>query len=367
MMREIDHLDQLAALDSEADSGQRLMDFWVPGEEVSVYNVELPDVPPRKQIEMVPWILEDQLLRPVDELHFSIGAKVSEKRALVYVVAKESINRWLMMADSKSVSVQQFVPDFLALPLEDNYWTINVQGSRLIARTGQYTGFAAEVALGWQLLDLELQKADDVRVAAIVESEEVIPESWRDRVQAQVGLLNWGFLDLPDTNLLSGEFKQTQKKQVTPWIPSMAAGALALVLALAYMLVQSYQWQKELVDLDQGIASAYRSLYGESWNGPRSNIRRTAESRTRLFEHQYLTLQKSPLAQLRAVEPALSSCPTCALQTVTQNRESVNFSLTPPEGLKSRLNGVPNVEFEWGTANTDGLVELLATVGGNDG
>lgn len=367
MIREIEHLDQLAALEVEESTDQLNIDFWVPSEDISVYEAELPNVPPKKQIEMLPWILEDQLLRPVDELHFSIGAKTSEKHAFVYVVAKEAMHRWLMMAESKSVIVEQLAPDFLALPIEDNYWTVNVQGSRLIVRTGQHTGFAADTSLGWQLLELEFEKVEDIRIAAIVEDEEVIPENWRDKVQAQVGALNWGFVDLPEANLLSGEFKQVPQKSITPWVPSMAVGALALVLAIVYMVVQSHQWQKELVNIDEGIASAYRSLYGEAWNGPRSNVRVSAEARTRLFEHQYISLQQSPLAQLRAVEPALSACPTCGLKAVVQNKNSVNFTLIPQKDLKKRLNGISGVDLSWGAANAEGVAQLTATLKGNDG
>ena len=112
-MYTIEHLDQLASLENEGLSPSGTMDLWVRGEEVAVYEIEIPDVPQRKRIDMLHWLLEDQLLRPPEDLHFVLGAETSEKTALVYVVAKEVMNRWLMMVESKLVRPQRLAPCLL--------------------------------------------------------------------------------------------------------------------------------------------------------------------------------------------------------------------------------------------------------------
>ena len=369
-MYTIEHLDQLASLENEGLSPSGTMDLWVRGEEVAVYEIEIPDVPQRKRIDMLPWLLEDQLLRPPEDLHFVLGAETSEKTALVYVVAKEVMNRWLMMVESKLVRPQRLAPDFLALPIEEGYWTVCVQGSRLLVRTGNCTGFSAEAALGWGLLELEVTKFEDIRIAALVDNESQIPEDWKERVQAQVGELDWGFIELPEVNLLAGEYRPTVANDIKPWLPSAAVGVVALAMLLIYMFVQSYQWQKDTVVIEQGIAEVYQDLFGEPWRGEGSlDVRVAADQRLRLLEHQFIAIQSTPIAELRAVDAALSSCLGCDLQLIKQESDSLNFSLKPNGNVRSRLDSTSGLRLSWGDVDEQGRVLVLvrALLEVNDG
>ena len=357
----IDHFDQLAALENDQLSLNQTMDLWVRGEEVAVYEVEMPEVPERKWIDMIPWLLEDQLLRPAEELHFVIGPQVSNGKALVYVVTKECMNRWVMMSESKSIRAQSFAPDYLALPIEDGYWTLTVLGSRLVVRTGQYTGFASELSLGWQLLGLQLSQTEHIRIAALVSDEQVIPDNWRDRVQAQKGELNWGFLELPSVNLLTGEYRPTVTKEIKPWLPSLGLSGAALVMLLVYMLIQSYQWEKDIAVLDEGIAQAYQDLFNEAWRGPRSSVRAVADARMQLLQHQYFSLQSTPVAELRALDSGLSSCAGCDVQLIKQENDFVNITLKPVDNLQSKLSALQGMELNWGNPDGDGVVRLKVT------
>ena len=366
-MQAVEHFDHLVSIENEELSNFSSMDLWVRGEEVAVYEVEMPDVPQRKRMDMLPWLLEDQLLRPPEDLHFVLGAETTDRKALVYVVAKDVMNRWLMMAESKSIRPQRLAPDFLALPIEDGYWTVCVQGSRLLVRTGNYTGFAADTALGWGLLELEVAKFEDVRIAVLVEDEGQIPDDWKDRVQAQEGELDWGFTDLPNVNLLAGEYRPTVANEFKPWIPSLAFGAAALAMLLVYMLVQSYQWQKDIVVVEQGVAEAYQDLFGEAWRGGSLSVREAADQRLRLLEHQFITLQSSPIAELRAVDSALSSCQGCDLQSIKQEADSLNLSLKPNGSVRSRMESTPGLKLDWGNSNQEGQVVVKASLELNDG
>ena len=366
-MYTIEHLDQLASRESEGSPLSGSMDLWVRGEEIAVYEVEMPDVPARKRIDMLPWLLEDQLLRPPEDLHFVLGAETSDKTALVYVVAKEVMNRWLMMAESKFVRPQRLAPDFLALPIEDGYWTICVQGSRLLVRTGNYTGFSAEAALGWGLLELEVEKSEDIRIAALVDNENQIPVDWKERVQAQEGELDWGFSELPEVDLLTGEYRPTVANEFKPWLPSLAVGTVALAMLLVFMLVQSYQWQKDIVVIEEGIAEVYQDLFGEAWRGGSIRVRDAAEQRVRLLEHQFIAIQSTPIAELRAVDAALSSCLGCDLQLVKQESDSLSLSLKPNGSVRSRLDSTPGLRLNWGDADEQGRVLVKASLEANDG
>ncbi|EGB67000.1 gspL protein [Escherichia coli TA007] len=71
--------------------------LYIPGEWISVWQVELPDVP-RKQIPTIlPALLEEELNQDIDELHFA-PLKIDQQLATVAVIHQQhmrNIAQWL--------------------------------------------------------------------------------------------------------------------------------------------------------------------------------------------------------------------------------------------------------------------------------
>ena len=354
-----EHFDDIVALPRQSTDAVEPMVVWVPGEQVSVYELEMPDVPKRRWADMLPWLLEDQLLRPAEDLHFVVGPEVGDNHILVYVVGKEQMNQWRLMAESKALSIQQAVPDYLALPMEEGYVSVTIVGQRMLVRTGVYTGFAAHPAIGWQLLDIERQKNEDLRVTALVEHTEGIPEEWREEVSAQSGRLNWSFAELPDVNLISGEYKPTKTANFAPWYPAIGLAVCTLILAVVYMMVQTHQWQQDIGVLEQGIADAYQGLLNESFEGSVKDIPNAVESRIRLLEYQNITLQESPVFELRALDQVLSVCRDCDVKKIVHGDDSLTVTLKVPDSIRTRLENTEGLALRWSAANSQGVVNML--------
>ena len=357
MSQYVDHFDRLVAIPDDNSGANRAMGLWVRGEDVAVYELDMPDAPKRRWPEMVPWLLEDQLLRPAETLHFVVDA-VSENRALVYVVAKETMNQWLMMADAKSITPQKLAPDFLALPVEDGYWTLSIQGDRMIVRTGQHTGFATEVSAGWRLLLIAKHQNEDLRFTAIATTPNAIPVEWRDDVSAQSGELNWGFVDLPSVNLLQGDYKPKNQSDWRAWAPAVGLACAAALLAMVFMLVQSHQWRTDTEILEQGIYDGYEDLFAERLTGSTSNVQSAVADRVSLMEHQYLALNSAPLGLLNALDPILTGCSQCDLQQMTQTGDTIELQFTPTPAVRSRLDALDGVSLDWGAPDGTGVVTL---------
>lgn len=367
MSHTIDHFDQLATIDNAVATDVSTMDVWVPGEHVSAYELEMPDVPERKWNEMIPWLLEDQLLRPIEELHFVMASVLPDRHALVFVVSRENMNRWLMMAESKSVNLRKIAPDYLALPLEDGYWTMSIVGDRMLVRTGQMTGFAAEVGVGWQLLELELAKSEDVKITGLVESIDSVPESWQSRIHLQEGAVQWAFTDLPESHLLTGDYRPKRAAELKPWLPAISTVAFAVVLMLTYMVVQSYKWGKEIAVLEQGVAEAYQDIFKEVWRGDAADIRRAADNRIELLNHQYISLQSPPLYELRALDAVLSACPACDIQTVKQTDSGISVTIGATDAVRNQINRTAGIEATWRASSTEGVFDMTVSAKGNSG
>ena len=112
------HLDR--QLPGSGNSGAA-MALWVPSARVGVHLIDAPSAPQRKWAELIPWILEERILQPVDEMHFVIGDSIErdgKKQVAVSVVSKRDLREWLRIAENAEVDARVMVPDYLALPFE---------------------------------------------------------------------------------------------------------------------------------------------------------------------------------------------------------------------------------------------------------
>ena len=344
MNRAVCHLDQLAAGQFGVNVESIALDLWVPGEAVSVFQVDAPKVTSRKLIEMLPWLLEDKLLRPVDELEFTAGPRTANEQLQIFVLQKSTLNQWLMMADNQALHIAAIAPDFLALSFEEGRYSVCVQGGRMLVRTGISEGFAASPDIGWEQLQLLCNRADDdLRISLLTDAELEIPDSLVDRTDQRQGRIDWSFTEFDGRiNLLPAE-RRRRAASAGGWMPALGFAALLVVSILCFMVVQSWRWQQDALELEAGLVGAYQSLFGEppqiSERGSEDAvaIRVQAQNRMALLEHQYLTLSSSPLTELRALDTPLSNCRDCAILSVSQDNSGLILKSGDIAALKSRI------------------------------
>ena len=91
--------------------------LYIPGEWISVWQVELPDVP-RKQIPTIlPALLEEELNQDIDELHFA-PLKIDQQLATVAVIHQQhmrNIAQWLQTASPALPSLRTGCPFLVGL------------------------------------------------------------------------------------------------------------------------------------------------------------------------------------------------------------------------------------------------------------
>ena len=92
---------------------------FIPGEMVSIYDVEMP-IKSRKQATLaIPFALEDQLASNINDVEFFILNWRPNGVSSVAVIAKEYWLKYIdQLADSK-VSLNQIIPDYALLSLPD--------------------------------------------------------------------------------------------------------------------------------------------------------------------------------------------------------------------------------------------------------
>ncbi len=354
----IDHLDQLAAqarsedeaLPAAESAGQR-MDLWVPTEAVQMFELELPALQGRKLQEMLPWLLEERLLSPPDIFECILGPPTGSQQWLVYVVEKAQIARWLSISSASGIAPQRMAPDFLALPLEEGRWTLYTEKGRLLVRTGQFSGFAAPLDIGWQQLELLLAREEQMPGLSHLDATDTglqIPEFFRDRLDTQHGRINWTFSELPvDVNILPVHCTPRAGRPWMVWVPSLAAAAVLCVAGLTYLSAQSWTWEQEIEILEAGVARAYQELFGEDLGSATENAVVRGQAHLEMLQHQYLVTRASPLAELAALDRILSTCSSCSLMKISQTEQGTVLKLRYTEQIRARTAGLAGWDLDW--------------------
>ncbi len=88
----------------------------VPVEQVLLTRAELPPGSAAKLARVLPYALEDQVLDPVDALHFARGSVDAEGRHRVAVMARATLAGWLQSLRDVGIQADAMLPDALAVP-----------------------------------------------------------------------------------------------------------------------------------------------------------------------------------------------------------------------------------------------------------
>jgi general secretion pathway protein L len=107
----------------------------VPTEQVLLLTVTLPQMPAAQRRVAVAFAVEDQIARPLDDVHAVLGPQVGAAW-LVAVVAREVLAGW---------PAGRLVADVGMVPVPAaGEWSVLVQGARALVRCADGTGFATD-------------------------------------------------------------------------------------------------------------------------------------------------------------------------------------------------------------------------------
>ncbi|MFQ9950033.1 MAG: type II secretion system protein GspL [Escherichia coli] len=118
--------------------------LYIPGEWISVWQVELPDVA-RKQIPTIlPALLEEELNQDIDELHFA-PLKIDQQLATVAVIHQQHMRNIAQWLQENGITRATVAPDWMSIPC--GFMAGDAQ--RVICRIDECRGWSAP---GWRWL-----------------------------------------------------------------------------------------------------------------------------------------------------------------------------------------------------------------------
>ena len=309
--------------------------LWVPSERVGLHSIPIPSAPERKWAELIPWMLEDRLLQPIDEMHFVVAGR-DDQQLHILAVSQQDMREWLRIADNAGVAASAMTPDFMALTWETGVVSVGWREGMLLVRDGIYSGFAASPNVGWVMLDGILKNSSVMpRLSISLPDEDMVPEHLREAASINSSSIDWQFTSFPSLNLMSAEFKPKAASSVWfHWWPVAVSTFAVLFLAVFYLQVASRALEADVLTLEQQLLTSHTRVFGGA-KPSLSEFRSIAESKIdRLFKQQK-SLQQEPLVGIAALNSFMTAC-QCELHSMIANKSGVQLKLSGGSKLMAK-------------------------------
>lgn len=138
---ELSSAEELSSLSQYSD--QRSVSVLLPGSDVLLLEVTIPEGAARQFPSMLPFIVEDDLAQDVDDLHIVI-LKKTNKTAQVAIVEHQKMVNWVEQLSEAGIQTKRFLPDVLALPFHQDGTTMVELNQQWLLRFSEYQGAIAE-------------------------------------------------------------------------------------------------------------------------------------------------------------------------------------------------------------------------------
>lgn len=327
-------------------------------------RVKIPATSRQKQILAVPFALEDRLAEDVEDLHFTIGRKKPDESLPVVAIRKELLRKLLDTCREHGLSVDEVMPDILALPGETDAWTLVMHGNYGLIRVSEANGYFCD--------------ADNMGlfVDSLLESEEAQPQKlivYRDDESASLALehaveleyrpLNQGLLPLlaqhlgeaRSMNLLHGPF--VLKRESSAFLQAWKAVPLLALIWVLLLLTQTVLQTRELEQENQLLIQQIESSFKRIFPGARKYT--GIESRVK----SYLKKLRSGAGQsdenfielMSRAAPVLSANDKVRIQAMAYRDKHIDMQLKADaldnlEKLKNQLSALPGLKITLSTS-----------------
>jgi general secretion pathway protein L len=368
----------------------------VPGADVLLTEVELPNLNRQRLAKAVPFALEEQLASDVEDLHIAIGRRAANGQVANAVVSRQVIDSWLERLREAGLQADVVTSEVFGVPFaeagaEELRWAMVINGDRACLRTAAQAGLALETAnlaavLRTLLDEAAAQAPAEITVAVCGEEdfdasapgrelralceERGIALQLRQAEEACPQLLARGFDEQDAINLLQGDYsrKQQLEKLLRPWLPALVLLSLWLVVQVGLMGFDYARLSKQEQDTRSQIEAVFHAAFPQG--------RLVPGNEKELMERGLKKLRGSEgtgggfLALLAQAGGVWKDIPNLKLRTLRFKGDQLDVDLEIPDlqqldKLKRRLMDEAKLKVDIVSASSrDGKVESRITLSG---
>lgn len=262
----VSHVQSQASLTDLALDPKILPIVLIPSNQLHLFQISLPKMGRAQLQKAIPFALEDQLAEPIDHCHFAIYSKGNDHH--VAVIRKQIMEAILEDLHIVQLQAQAFIPDCLALPWQDDGWTLLIDERQTLARTSVANGYVIDNPYRDKLLEQQLaQTTEAINCQVFTDDPPDFTLLPMLNTQLHPGTpwpLDPFSLQKPSLNLLQAPYKAKRQKQAGKWnFWWIAAGSAIsfIVFSLLFKIITYAVIHHKASVIDEQVLAQYRRVF----------------------------------------------------------------------------------------------------------
>lgn len=325
----------------------------VPGADVLVSEVTLSARSRNQLMRALPYAVEDQLLDPVEEMHFAASAALGNTeggiRYGMAAVAKARMRQWVDHLAATDLRADVLLPDTLALPLRDGKPTALIDAERALVRLAPFSTFVcAPAALDDWLGHIGVERSS-------LNIHDLRSPSRANSHTNALSVLAAGLTPLA-LNMLQGEFAPAHRhaREASLWRKVALAAVAVVVLAIVGLVLQNAKLKRESQQLQAAIEQDLHKALPQLDAKDLVNANPETLLGNRL--HDGGNRNDDVLNLLERIAPVLGTGTRVQTRGIEYHNDTLELALRAPDvamldSVRERLAALPQLRVEVTGAN----------------
>jgi general secretion pathway protein L len=350
----------------------------VPAEHVVLLDTPRMSAQHAQFVKAVPFALEDQLISPVEDLHFALPDRLSGERVAVAVVARKTLQGWIGQLGAAGIRPDAMFSETQLLPVGENSGSVMIENDRAVWRSGKAQGGVSDIATLAEWLAViragqpELHAMDVYDFRERAEKPPLPDRNIRYHAN-QHDALSFVAAQLatePEANLLQNEFAPTHRRAPTArlWRNAGLLCAAAVILLFVYFVADYWKLSRQSTQLETAARQILHDSFPQmdSIGGDPRQLMQSALDNLRGGNDA-----TGLLHLLKQIAPALSSTTRTTLTSLEYHNATLELGLRAPDMsmfdlMRERLSIVPGLNVQVTAANSgaSGVDGRLRIAGG---
>lgn len=270
--------------DIDATSKTRRARVLLDASCTSIESVMIPSNNRQRQLQAVPFALEDSLASDIDDMYFALGKKLANDTIPVVTIDRQLFESTIDHFRQAGIFVENMAPDCLALPLQNAGWSVLLYGENVLVKTSPHHGYFCDrdilPTLLPSLLKQDKQAPQSLNVFHHQEDDQAgelfasldVALNIQPYAQHPLEVFASNLHDPGELNLLQGKYAPRRESLalLQPWKAVAAVAAVFIILQLIYAGFEIRQLQYR----NQQLTGEIEQLFGRINPGTRnfSNI-----------------------------------------------------------------------------------------------
>ena len=329
---------------------------------INIEKVKVPSNNRQRQIQAVPYALEDTLAANIEDTHFALAKKQSDDNIPVISINRELLEQLIDDFRQAGIFVDTLAADALALPRDENSWSVLLDEDHALIKTGALDACHCdrnnlEIMLAALLKQADQQPealrfyhaGDDDFSPEVFETIELAIDSQSYERDA-LAVYAQGLADSKQLHILQGDYAPRREGAafLKPWKAVASLAAVWLALQLVYAGIES----RQLGIRNQQLQAQIENEFKRANPGARkfNNMQKRMERRLNELRGGGGSEDQQAFLQLLAhASPALSSNKKVAITAMVYRNKHVDMelqadSLQSLESVKAQLSAIKGIK-----------------------